>query len=92
MKLIEVKRNVMSGQAKRCLARIQIGYTAFTILPKMFDGYVGMQIGLFTPRKTELGYSRTGAWFSIGLHKDKSIYQLPSWYRALCKIFNFRFQ
>lgn len=90
MKLITIQRNVMSGQAKRCIARIQVGYTAIFILPRIFDNRIGMQVGLFVPKKINDKYIRIGFWFTLGLHKDVSIYRLPKWQQLIYRTINFR--
>ena len=59
MALFKIQRDVMSGQCKGALARIQVRYTALFIGTGWIRGWAGSQIGLFTPRKTENGYRCT---------------------------------
>ena len=83
MKLFNIQRDVMSGQCKGALLRLQVRYTAVFLLPGLVPGWAGSQIGLFTPRKTAEGYSCTGFWFRPWLAPDVAVSRLPRWYRAL---------
>jgi len=83
MKLFSIQRDVMSGQCKGALLRLQVRYTAVFLLPGLVPGWAGSQIGLLTPRKTAEGYSCTGFWFRPWLAPDVAVSRLPRWYRAL---------
>jgi hypothetical protein len=89
MKLFSIQRNVMCGQCKGALLRLQVGYTAIFLLPGLIPGWAGSQIGLFTPRKTVEGYARTGFWFRPWLAPDVSVSRLPSWYRTATRCLSF---
>ena len=91
MKLFRIHRNVMSGQCKGSPLRIQIRYTAIFLLPGLIRGWSGSHIGLFTPRKTETGYSCTGFWFRPWLAPDVAVSRLPAWYRLAMRSLSFRF-
>jgi len=92
MAIFEIQRDVMSGQCKGALARIQVRYTALFIGTGWIRGWAGSQIGLFTPRKTESGYRCTGFYFQPWLAPDIAVCRLPRWYRAVTRAISFRFE
>lgn len=87
MKLFTIQRNVMSGQCKRALLRLQIRYTAIFFLC-MFPGWAGSQIGLFVPRKKAdgSGYSCTGFYFAPWFAPDIAVCRLPRWYQRIVRM------
>jgi hypothetical protein len=89
MKLFILQRNVMSGQCKRTLLRIQVGYTALLIFPGLIPGWCGSQIGLFTPGKTENGYRCTEFYVHPWLAPDIPVCRLPKWYLRLVSMISF---
>jgi len=92
MSLFKIHRNVMSGQCKGALVRIQVRYTALFIGSGWIPGRFGFQLGLFTPKRNEDyadDYRCTGFWFSPGGFKDKSIHALPNWQRWICQNLSF---
>lgn len=91
MKLFEIQKNVMSGQCKNTLLRIQLRYTALFIGVGLIPGWAGTQIGLFTPKKCEGGYRCLGVYFHPWLAPDIPVVRLPKWYRVLMKFISFRF-
>lgn len=92
MAIFKIQRDVMSGQCKGALARIQVRYTALFIGTGWIRGWAGSQIGLFTPRKTENGYRCTGFYFHPWLAPDIAVGRLPRWYRLLTRAISFRFE
>lgn len=88
--MISIHRNVMSGQCKNALVRIQVRHTAVFLLAGCLPGWAGSQVGLFTPRKTDYGYSCTGFYFSPWLAPDKAVAQLPQWYIKTMNALSFR--
>lgn len=91
MNLFTIQRDVMSGQCKGALLRIQFRYTAVFLFPGLIPGWVGSQIGLFVPKKaTTGGYSCTGFYFQPWLARDISVGRLPTWYRRLAGAVSFR--
>lgn len=92
MKLFSLQRDVMSGQCKGALLRLQVRYTAIFFLPGLIRGWAGSQIGLFTPKKTDKGYACTGFYFSPWLAPDIAVCRLPRWYLFLARAFSFRFE
>ena len=89
--MIEIDRNVMCGQCKNALLRVQIRHTAVFFGAGWIDGWAGSQIGFFTPRKTEEGYSCTGFYFLPWLYPDIAVCQAPTWYRKTMRAISFRF-
>lgn len=85
-----IQTNVMSGQCKGALLRIQIRYTAIFLLPGWIGSWCGGHIGLFTPRKTPDGYICTGFYFQPWLSPDKAIIDLPQWYVKSLRAISFR--
>jgi len=85
-----IQRNVMSGQCKTCLLRLQVRYTAFFLFPGLFRGWAGSQFGLFTPRKTSGGYVCTGFYFQPWLAPDIAVCRLPKWYLKTVRFFSYR--
>lgn len=92
MKLFSMQRDVMSGQCKGALLRLQVRYTAVFLFPGLIRSWAGSQIGIFTPRKTESGYRCTGFYFHPWLAPDIAVCRLPRWYRALTRAISFRFE
>jgi len=88
--LFLIHKNVMSGQCKNALFRIQIRYTALFLFPGWIPGWAGSQIGLFTPRKTSTGYKCTGFYFQPWLAPDIAVIQLPKWYVKMLRAISFR--
>lgn len=91
MKLFAIHHNVMSGQCKGALLRLQVRYTAIFFLPGLIRGWAGSQVGFFTPRKTKNGYTCTGFYFRPWLAPDIAVVRLPRWYRLLTRAVSFRF-
>jgi hypothetical protein len=91
MAFFKVQRNVMSGQCKGALARIQVRHTALFIGAGWIPGWAGSQVGIFTPRKTNRGYICTGFYFHPWLAPDIAVRQLPRWYRAVARAISFDF-
>lgn len=89
MKLINVQKNVYCGQCKNTVLRIQIGYVAIYFLVGFIPGWVGTQIGIFSPRKVNGEYRRTGFYLRPWFAPDKPIHKLPTWYLKLTKWFSF---
>ena len=89
MKLFSIQRDVISGQCKGALLRLQVRYTAVFLLPGLIPGWAGSRIGLFTPRKTADGYACTGFWFRPWLAPDVPISRLPRWYRTATRRLSF---
>lgn len=89
MKLFTVQKDVMSGQCKGALLRLQVRYTAYFLFPGLIPGWVGSQIGLFTPVKKGDEYTCRGFYFHPWLAKDVAISQLPKWYRWFTGILSF---
>lgn len=89
-KLFSIHRNVMSGQCKGALLRIQVRYTAIFILPGCIRGWAGGHIGFFTPRKTSTGYVCTGFYFQPWLSPDVAVRSLPQWYVKALRFISFR--
>jgi hypothetical protein len=85
VKLIEIHRNVISGQCFGALIRIQVGYSAIFLgcgfLPKDWSG---LQWGIFAPMKTESGYVRKGFYGSLlpGIAGPPA-FAWPRWYHKL---------
>ena len=92
MKLFKLQRQVMSGQCKGALLRLQVRYTAIFFFPGLIRGWAGSQIGIFTPRKNEYGYSCTGFYFRPWLAPDIAVCRLPKWYRFVTRAISFRFE
>lgn len=92
MKLFSIQRNVMSGQCKGALLRLQIRYTAIFLLPGLIRGWAGGHIGFFTPRKTATGYACTGFYFEPWLAPDIAVAELPLWYRRVMRALSFRWE
>jgi hypothetical protein len=92
MKLFSLQRNVMSGQCKGALLRLQVCYTAIFLFPGLIRGWAGSHIGLFTPRKTDTGYTCTGFYFRPWLAPDVPVCQLPKWYRLMAGAASFCFE
>ena len=92
MALFKIQRDVMSGQCKGALARIQVRYTALFIGTGWIRGWAGSQIGLFTPRKTENGYRCIGFYFHLWLAPDIAVCRLPKWYLAVTRVLSFHFE
>lgn len=88
--LFSIQRNVMSGQCKGALLRLQIRYTAIFFFPGWIGGWAGSRIGLFTPRKKPDGYVCTGFYFQPWLSPDKAICDLPRWYVKTMQFISFR--
>lgn len=88
--IFAIQRDVMSGQCKGALLRVQVRYTAIFIFPRLVRGWVGSQIGLFTPRKTSKGYVCTGFYFQPWLAPDVAVCILPKWYRICMDALSFR--
>lgn len=91
-KLIVMHKDVMSGQCKGAVLRLQIRYTAIFLFPSLIRGWAGSHIGIFTPRKTESGYSCTGFYFRPWLAPDVTVCELPKWYLACARACSFRFE
>lgn len=92
MKLFSIQRNVMSGQCKGALLRLQVRHTALVLFPGLLRGWAGSQIGLFTPRRVSAdGYSCTGFYFQPWLARDVAVSRLPAWYRRVTGALSFRF-
>ena len=82
MKLLVVQRNVISGQCKGALVRVQVRYTALVLFSGLLRGWCGAQIGVFSPRHSaSRGYSCTGFYFQPWLTPDVPVGRLPKWYR-----------
>lgn len=90
MKIFQIYTDVMSGQCKGAPLRIQVRHTVIFILPGIIKGWAGSQIGLFTPRKTKVGYNCTGFYFRPWLAPDIAVCKLPKWYRTLMRLISFR--
>ena len=89
---MEIMRNVISGQCKNSLARIQIGYTAIFIgqglLPK---GWSGFQLGLFAPaHNPKVGYKRIAFYGCFLPGMPGAVIRWPKWYRWFKKQMSFR--
>ena len=80
MRLLKIQRNVMCGQCKGALLRLQIRYTAILLLPGFFRGWAGTQIGIFVPRKVRGVYRCLGFRFHPWFAPDIAVRQLPTWY------------
>ena len=88
MKIIEIHKNVESGQCKGALIRIQFRTTAIFLFSGMRlrllfkKGFAGSQIGIFAPNGYRDGrYSFTKFYFHPWFAPDIPVMQLPSWYR-----------
>jgi hypothetical protein len=79
MKIVHIHRNVMSGQCKGSLLRLQIRHTAIFFFP-WFRGWSGSHIGLFVPRKVNGYYRCTGFRFRPWFASDIAVNRLPNWY------------
>lgn len=90
MKFITVQRDVMHGQCKGALARIQVRYTSIILFSGLMPGWAGSRIGIFSPRKTQDGYECTGFYFFPWLAPDIAVCRLPRRYRML-GLLSFRF-
>lgn len=88
--MIAIQRNVMSGQCKGALLRIQIRYTAIFMGAGWIGSWAGSQIGFFTPKKTDNGYTCTGFHFEPWLAPDVPVCGLPRWYRSTMRAITFR--
>lgn len=91
MKLFAIDKNVISGQCKGALLRMQFRYTAIFFCVGLIPGWVGSQVGFFTPTKTKDGYICTEFYFKPWLAKDIAVCKLPKWYRAVTRAISFRF-
>lgn len=91
MAIFKIQKNVVSGQCKGALARIQIRYTALIIGSGWMRGWVGTRIGIFSPRKTEDGYRCTSFYFHPWFAPDITVNQLPKWYRTITRMISFSF-
>lgn len=92
LKLIHIQRNVMSGQCKGALLRIQVRYTAIFVCAGLIRGWAGSHLGIFTPRKTKDGYKCTGFYFRPWLAPDVAVSQLPKWYLRIARSLSFSFE
>ena len=89
---MKIMRNVISGQCKDSLIRIQFGYTAIFLgqgwLPK---GWSGLQFGFFAPaHNPKVGYRRIAFYGCFLPGMPGAIMQWPRWYRLLEKQMRFR--
>lgn len=91
MKLFKIDREVMSGQCKGALLRLQIRYTAIFFFPDLIPGWAGSHIGIFSPRKTANGYKCTGFYFRPWLSPDIAVGRLPKSYVKMLRFFSFDF-
>lgn len=90
MKLFGIQRNVLSGQCKGALLRVQVRYTAFFLLPGLIRGWAGSQIGLFTPRRMSPdGWACVGFYFRPWLAPDVAVSRLPKWYVRTARALSF---
>ena len=92
MALFKIQRNVVAGQCKGAIVRIQMRYTALVIGSGWIRGWAGTRIGFFSPRKTDDGYRCTGFYFFPWLAPDIAVCQLPRWYLATTRAISFRFE
>ena len=84
--MIRIHRDVVSGQCKGALLRIQVRYTAIVLFPGLIRGWTGSQIGMFAPRTTRGGYQCTRFYVHPWLAPDVPVSRLPKWYRAAMRI------
>lgn len=90
MNIFAIQRNVLSGQCKGALLRVQVRYTAFFLLPGAIRGWAGSQIGLFTPRRVNAdGYACVGFYFRPWLAPDAAVSRLPRWYVRTMRALSF---
>lgn len=94
MKLINIHKDVESGQCKGALLRIQFKTTAiflFSGLRFWFkDGFAGSQIGLFAPNGYVDGkYRFTKFYFRPWFAPDIAVCRLPTWYRRAMRLISF---
>lgn len=89
MKFIQIQRNVLSGQCKNALLRIQVGYTAIYFFSGVIPGWAGTKIGVFAPVKGVEGYVRKGFYFQPWLARDVAVSRLPRWYVRVARALSF---
>jgi len=88
--LIHIDRNVISGQCKGALLRVQVRYTAIFFGVGFIPSWYGMQVGLFAPRHSPMnGYSCTKFYGSFMMGKDIPIIQKPRIIRWLNRALRF---
>ena len=90
MRVFSIHRNVMCGQCKGALLRLQVGYTAIFLFPGLLPGWAGSRVGLFTPRKVGKGFACLGFYFLPWLAPDVATCLLPKWYRWATRAVSFR--
>jgi hypothetical protein len=90
MKLLQIVKNVHSGQNKGCLLRIQVYHTAVHLFS--FDGgnWQGPSWGFMAPAEYS-GPERLGFYGSLLPALSSAVAQWPRWYRFLWKATHFRF-
>lgn len=89
---IHIHRNVMSGQCKGALLRLQVRHTAVFLFPKLWPKRFGFQLGLFTPYKTVNGYRCFGFYFFFGGFRDIAVSSLPRWQQFVIRRIGFSFE
>lgn len=91
MALFNLQRNVMSGQCKQCLMRIQIRYTAlFVGVGWLPEGWSGLQWGFFTPVKIKDKYRCLGFYGGLLPGLPGAVCRWPKWYYKVWKFLYFR--
>jgi hypothetical protein len=89
---MKIHKNVISGQCKGSLMRIQIGYTAIFIGTNWLPiGWSGLQFGIFAPdHNSKIGYRRIAFYGSFLPGLPGSVGQWPKWYKWLNRQMSFR--
>jgi hypothetical protein len=89
--LVGIQFNVMDGQCKNSLLRVQVRYTAIFLFPGLLRGWCGTHVGLFAPKHNpEKGYRCTGFEFSPWLAPDIAVANLPRFYVKITRAISFR--
>ena len=91
--ILEIMKNVISGQCANSFIRIQLRYTAIFLgrrwVPK---GWSGLQFGFFAPaHNPDIGYRCIAFYGSFLPGLSGSVGRWPQWYRWMKKQMKYRF-
>lgn len=89
MKLVQVYRNVHSGQNKGCFLSIQVRYTLVHFICTSWR-FQGLMFRFLAPVEIS-GCEKIGFSGHFLPALDKPVCQWPKWYRWLDKKFSYRF-